>query len=82
MKQAILILVLLLAACMQANPSNPSSSNSGTPAEKPTEETTEVKPPDDNQVMCTQDAMQCADGSWVGRSGPDCQFACPAAPAK
>jgi hypothetical protein len=28
-------------------------------------------------VLCTMDAMQCSDGSWVGRSGPDCQFVCP-----
>ena len=27
---------------------------------------------------CTQEAMQCPDGSYVGRTGPDCQFAaCP-----
>ena len=31
-----------------------------------------------NPVMCTADAMQCPDGSYVGRSGPSCQFrACP-----
>ncbi len=29
------------------------------------------------QIMCTQDAMQCPDGSWVGRSGPGCAFVCP-----
>lgn len=28
-------------------------------------------------VMCTQEAMQCPDGSWVGRSGPTCEFKCP-----
>ncbi len=29
-------------------------------------------------VICTADAMQCPDGSYVGRSGPSCQFrACP-----
>lgn len=29
-------------------------------------------------VMCTQDAMLCPDGSYVGRSGPNCEFAaCP-----
>ncbi len=33
------------------------------------------------QVMCTQEAMQCPDGSWVGRSGPNCQFVCPGTPA-
>jgi hypothetical protein len=31
--------------------------------------------------VCTLDAMQCPDGSWVGRSGPDCQFACKDTPA-
>src|SRR6267154_6145338 len=30
------------------------------------------------QVACTADAMQCPDGSYVGRTGPNCQFAaCP-----
>lgn len=28
-------------------------------------------------VACTMDAMQCPDGSWVGRSGPNCRFVCP-----
>lgn len=28
-------------------------------------------------VACTADAMQCPDGSWVGRTGPNCEFACP-----
>src|SRR3989344_3999457 len=28
-------------------------------------------------VACTADAMQCYDGSYVGRSGPDCAFVCP-----
>jgi hypothetical protein len=61
MKLAILISALLLSACMQGNNSKP----------------TEVNPPADNQVMCTMDAMQCTDGSWVGRSGPNCEFVCP-----
>jgi len=30
-------------------------------------------------VACTQEAMQCPDGSWVGRTGPNCMFVCPAA---
>lgn len=34
---------------------------------------------DGNGVMCTADAMQCPDGSWVGRTGPNCQFECPLA---
>ncbi|MDH5533554.1 MAG: hypothetical protein OEX81_03960 [Candidatus Pacebacteria bacterium] len=30
------------------------------------------------QVRCTQDAKQCPDGSFVSRSGPNCEFAsCP-----
>lgn len=29
------------------------------------------------QVMCTMDAKQCPDGSYVGRSGPNCEFICP-----
>jgi hypothetical protein len=29
-------------------------------------------------VACTMDAMQCPDGSYVGRIPPDCEFApCP-----
>ncbi|MEZ0208962.1 MAG: hypothetical protein ACAH17_02185 [Candidatus Paceibacterota bacterium] len=31
----------------------------------------------ENSAICTMDAMQCPDGSWVGRSGPNCQFVCP-----
>ena len=30
-----------------------------------------------NTVACTQEAMQCPDGSYVGRTGPNCQFVCP-----
>ncbi|KKU20448.1 MAG: hypothetical protein UX31_C0041G0009 [Candidatus Nomurabacteria bacterium GW2011_GWA1_46_11] len=31
-------------------------------------------------VACTADAMQCPDGSYVGRQGPKCEFApCPGA---
>lgn len=38
----------------------------GTPVETP------------EQVFCTQDAMMCPDGSYVGRVGPKCEFkACP-----
>lgn len=28
-------------------------------------------------VACTMDARMCPDGSWVGRTGPNCQFVCP-----
>jgi hypothetical protein len=32
----------------------------------------------DEGVFCTADAMQCPDGSYVGRTGPNCEFVCPA----
>lgn len=28
-------------------------------------------------VFCTMDAKQCPDGSYVGRTGPNCEFVCP-----
>ncbi|HVU79896.1 MAG TPA: hypothetical protein VHD37_00870 [Candidatus Paceibacterota bacterium] len=28
-------------------------------------------------TVCTMDAMQRPDGSWVGRFGPNCEFKCP-----
>lgn len=28
-------------------------------------------------VACTEEAMQCSDGSYVGRTGPNCEFVCP-----
>lgn len=27
-------------------------------------------------IACTADAMQCPNGQWVGRTGPNCQFVC------
>ena len=33
------------------------------------------------QVACTQEARVCSDGSYVGREGPNCEFApCPTPP--
>ena len=33
---------------------------------------------DSGQVACTQEAKLCPDGSYVGRTGPKCEFApCP-----
>lgn len=40
--------------------------------------------PDDESalVACTQEARQCPDGSYVGRTGPRCEFAaCPEVPS-
>ncbi len=39
---------------------------------------TELSP--ERPQACTQEAMQCPDGSYVGRTGPNCEFAkCPSA---
>ena len=33
---------------------------------------------EDDNIYCTQDAKLCPDGSYVGRTGPNCEFAlCP-----
>ncbi len=29
-------------------------------------------------VACTMDAMLCPNGTWIGRTGPNCEFVCPA----
>lgn len=36
------------------------------------------EPPPAPAPVCTMDAKQCPDGSFVGRSGPNCEFVCPA----
>jgi hypothetical protein len=33
-----------------------------------------------NTVVCTMDARQCPDGTYVGRTGPNCEFICPSGP--
>lgn len=39
-------------------------------------------PSADEQIFCTQEAKQCPDGSYVSRTGPQCEFAqCPSQPA-
>jgi len=43
------------------------------------EERCEVVATSTNPVACTMDAMMCPDGTYVGRSAPDCKFICPAA---
>ena len=35
---------------------------------------------EEGAVACTMDAMMCPDGSYVGRTGPNCEFVCPALP--
>lgn len=34
-------------------------------------------PDEDGTFACTMDAMMCPDGSYVGRTGPLCEFVCP-----
>ncbi|MFA6269732.1 MAG: hypothetical protein WC657_00805 [Candidatus Paceibacterota bacterium] len=43
---------------------------------------TEYQNPNEQKpVACTMEAMLCPDGSYVGRSGPNCDFeACPIPP--
>ena len=34
-------------------------------------------PKEETRVACTADAKMCPDGSYVGRTGPNCKFVCP-----
>ena len=43
------------------------------PVSQAPEKIDEVEEP----VFCTMDAMQCPDGTYVGRTGPNCEFVCP-----
>ncbi len=48
------------------------------PNTKPTEVLPNTSPsPVQNEIACSQDAMQCPNGSWVGRTGQNCEFVCP-----
>lgn len=33
-------------------------------------------PDSNNKTICTLDAKQCPDGTYVGRTGPNCEFIC------
>ena len=62
---AIVLLVIVYASMKTfSNPSNLSGANATSTGNS-------------SAVVCTADAYQCADGSWVGRSGSHCQFVCP-----
>ena len=42
-----------------------------------------IKDEPNDSVFCTMDAKQCPDGSYVGRTGPNCEFAaCPSTQIK
>ncbi|MFA5934818.1 MAG: hypothetical protein WC827_02975 [Candidatus Paceibacterota bacterium] len=36
-----------------------------------------ISPTKDSPVACTMDAKMCPDGSYVGRTGVNCEFVCP-----
>lgn len=40
-------------------------------------ESCSCNPPPSDGGVCTDDAFQCPDGTWVGRTGPRCEFVCP-----
>jgi hypothetical protein len=40
-------------------------------------EPTKYTNPKEVKVVCTADAKLCPDGSYVGRTGPNCEFLCP-----
>lgn len=44
---------------------------------EPNPDMDEVPVEDDEMIACTMDAMMCPDGSYVGRTGPNCEFVCP-----
>lgn len=41
---------------------------------------TTTPPTTSGTAACQMDAMRCSDGSYVGRSGPNCTFTCPTTP--
>ena len=72
-KKATILMMLLsvmISACGQAD--SPPPRMIGPPVYKDGS-----APPSDNTIACQEDAMQCPDGSFVGRSGPNCEFICP-----
>lgn len=45
---------------------------------QPIQPTSSVPSPTPTRTICTMDAKMCPDGSYVGRTGPNCEFAmCP-----
>ncbi len=63
----------------------PEKTNTPPTKQNPPQETTQTPPTQTptptTPVMCTMEAKQCPDGSFVGRSGPKCEFAgCPNVP--
>ena len=53
-------------------------SSSSTTSKTPKEILKDGQPKDSQPTACTMDARRCPDGSYVGRTGPKCEFVCPA----
>ena len=71
--QKPIITILLLIICLAAATKIRSFIKNNAPSSPvPVEEVGETE-----TVICTMDAMMCPDGSYVGRSGPKCEFKCP-----
>lgn len=58
-------------------PVPPVTEDSGA-SQQPDQQTDQQPLPPQGQLMCTMDAKICPDGTGVGRTGPNCEFApCP-----
>lgn len=62
--------------CMSESKSSPVVSRPDMPVSSAPVSQAPTNPPGE-MIMCTMDSMQCPDGSWIGRSGPKCEFKCP-----
>jgi len=70
---AVLILIVLIVGAVFIF-------GTGKQASAPLPDTNALPNEDTDQVVCTMEAKLCPDGSYVGRSGPKCEFAaCPGA---
>ena len=61
----LLVLVTGVAILLIPRVSAPVSITPGAPVPEPA------------GTACTMDALLCPDGSYVGRTGPNCEFVCP-----
>ena len=67
MKKLIIISALLSTAFLAGC----GTTSSAQPKQQPTDQLPQA-------VACTMEAKECPDGSYVGRTGPNCEFAaCP-----
>lgn len=70
-KSIITIILLIIALLLVVKLKNFIKNNQPTPTPPITENE------NGGGTACTMDAMMCPDGSYVGRSGPMCEFVCP-----